>query len=69
MTDTERIMDHFNATAKCRKRREANPKLSYEPGCAYIQCEHADCRCIINDGDGGPLSELIARWERRNGAI
>lgn len=69
MTDQERIMNHFNQHAQCRKWAQANPKLKYEPGCAYIECEHADCRCRMNEGDGIPLSEFIAKWEARHGGF
>lgn len=67
MTDQERIMSHFNATATCKRRREAKPRLGYEPGCSFIECEHPSCPCRMNDGDGGPLSEFIARWMQRHG--
>lgn len=67
MTDMERIMDHFNQNATCRKRRDAKPQIGYLPGCAFIECEHADCRCRMNDGEGGPLSEFIARWQTLHG--
>lgn len=67
MTDFERIQNHFNALATCKRRRDAKPQLGYLPGCAFIECEHEKCACRMNDGDGGPLSEFIARWNARHG--
>jgi len=66
MTDFERIMNHFNAIAKC-KRRDAKPQLGYLPGCAFIECEHEKCACRMNDGEGLKLSEFIAKWNGRHG--
>ena len=66
-TDFERIRDHFNESATCKRRRDAKPKLGYEPGCAFIECEHSQCACRMNDGEGLPTSEFIARWQRRHG--
>ena len=68
MTDAERIMNTFNQNVTgCRWRQSSRPQLAYEPGCYYIHCEHDKCVCAMNDGDGGPVSEFIARWEKRNG--
>jgi hypothetical protein len=67
MTDFERIQNHFNDTAKCKRRRDAKPQLGYLPGCAFIECEHEKCACRMNDGEGGPLSEFIAHWNARHG--
>ena len=66
MTDQETITNKFNENARCRQKPEESPKLQYEPGCSFIECEHADCRCRMNDGDGGPLSAFIARWQARH---
>jgi hypothetical protein len=68
MTSQEAIMNHFNANSNgCKRRRDCKPQVSYEAGCTSIQCEHADCRCPMNDGDGGPLSDFLAKWEGRHG--
>jgi len=67
MTDFERIMNHFNLTAKCKRRRDAKPQLGYLPGCAFIECSHEKCACRMNDGEGLKLSEFIAKWNRRHG--
>lgn len=68
MTDMERIMNHFNQTVTgCRWRRESKPQIGYLPGCAFIECDHDKCVCAMNDGEGGPLSEFIARWQRQHG--
>jgi hypothetical protein len=67
MTDFERIVNHFNATAKCKRRRDGMPKLGYLPGCAFIECEHENCPCRMNDGDGLTLSAFIAKWNAHHG--
>lgn len=66
-TDYERIRDHFNESVTCKRRRDAKPQLGYDPGCAFIECEHEQCACRMNDGEGLPTSEFIARWQRRHG--
>lgn len=45
----------------------AKPQLGYEPGCSFIKCDAANCKCVMNDGDGGPLSAFIARWTAQHG--
>jgi hypothetical protein len=61
-------MNHFNTAVEgCKRRQQSKPRISYEPGCHFIECEHADCRCIMNDGDGGPVSDFIQRWNARHG--
>jgi hypothetical protein len=68
MTAQETITNVFNDTVPgCKRRRDAKPRLDYLPGCSFIECEHADCRCRMNDGDGGPISAFIARWQTAHG--
>jgi len=70
MTDHETIMHHFNESITgCKRRQTCKPQIAYDPGCHYIRCEHADCRCAMNDGDGGPVSEFIAKWHERHGRL
>jgi hypothetical protein len=64
MTEYERIRDRFNASTTCREGQR--PRLDYEPGCRYIECERGDaCRCRLNDGDVGPISAFLIRWRER----
>jgi hypothetical protein len=61
-------MSHWNANITgCKRRPNCKPQIAYDPGCEYIRCEHADCRCAMNNGDGEPTSEFLARWERMHG--
>ena len=66
-TDFERIQDEFNAKAVCRWRKDGKPQLGYDPGCLFIECELEKCPCRMNCGEGGPVSEFIARWQKRHG--
>ena len=64
MTDYERIRDIFNATATCR--HGERPRLEYEPGCLYVECDKGDaCKCRLNNGDGGSTSAFLIEWRRR----
>ena len=67
MTDWQRIADHFNATAKCRRLKTAQPKVSHEPGCTFIECQHDKCACRMNDHGDEPLSAFLARWQNKHG--
>lgn len=69
MTDWEKIANHFNATAKCRRRKDAKPQISYEPGVLSIGCEHPSCACRMNlHGDEKPtLTEILKEWQERHG--
>lgn len=68
MTEYERIIHHFNTTCSgCKRRRESKPQISYEPGCSTIRCDAEKCACAMNDGDSGPVSEFIAKWQRTHG--
>jgi len=67
MTDWERIASHFNATAKCRRRKDSKPRVEYEPGCLHIGCEHKNCTCQMNFHGDEPLSVTLARWQERHG--
>lgn len=66
-SEWERIADQFNASAKCKRRRQASPRVDHEPGCTFIRCEHADCVCAMNDPGDGTLSAFLARWQQRHG--
>lgn len=64
MTDYERIQHLFNSTAECRYGQR--PRLDYEPGCLYVECAKGDeCKCRLNDGDGGAVSAFLIRWRQR----
>ena len=69
MTDWYRIADHFNQTAKCRRFKDGKPKVSYEPGCLHIGCEHKNCACRMNfHGDEKPtLTEILKWWQESHG--
>jgi hypothetical protein len=67
MTAYEQIRNQFNESAACRYGEK--PRLDYEPGCAFIQCERYDCKCRLNDGDGVPTTALLIEWQRRFAAI
>jgi hypothetical protein len=67
MTDYERIRQQFNTTAICHLQQQ--PKLDYEPGCAFIQCERRNaCKCQLLDGDGGSTTALLIEWRARYAA-
>lgn len=67
MTDWERIINHFNATARCKRRREGKPQVSYEPGCLTISCDHEKCVCAMNFHGDEPLSTSLIKWQERHG--
>ena len=69
MTSWESIITSFNANAKCRRRKDAKPQISYEPGCLSIGCDHPSCACRTNlHGDEKPtLTELLKLWEDWHG--
>jgi len=67
MTPDEQTMKDFAATAKCRRRANASPRINHEPGVTWIECDHPKCACRINDGDGLPLPEFVKKWEGRHG--
>jgi hypothetical protein len=67
-SEHERFMNGFNLNTKgCKRRPNCKPQIAYDPGCEFIRCEHADCRCAINNGDGGTTSGFIAKWEATHG--
>ena len=66
-SDHERIAAHFCATARCKKRKVATLAVHHEAGVTWVCCEHADCACVLNDGDSPHLSETLAKWQRRHG--
>lgn len=69
-TEHERIMTHFNTnTTGCKRRRESKPQITYEPGCSTIRCDADRCPCAMNDGEGGPVSGLIAKWQGKHGVV
>lgn len=61
MTDDERTIAHFNASAKpCRSSKD-KPRLIYEPGCWTISCRDG-CRCQISDGDHTSPTPILTKW-------
>jgi hypothetical protein len=67
MTDWQRIAEAFNAGAKCKRRKDARPRVQHEPGCTFIACDHERCVCAMTDPGDGPLSALLARWQAVHG--
>lgn len=68
MTSQETITNVFNSTVQgCRRMTNAKPRLQYEPGCSFIECDAATCKCAMNDGEGGSLSGFIAKWQQQHG--
>ena len=63
-SDYEQIRRRFNSLSVCLY-GEA-PKLDYEPGCHFIECSKGEaCKCRMNDGDGGPVTEFLIRWKQQ----
>jgi len=57
-----RIIRHFEENARsCIHGNRAI--VIYEPGCLYIHTEK--CNCNVTDGDGLPLSQVLAKWPPR----
>lgn len=80
LTEDERNMKHFNENVRgCKRRRESKPQIYYIPGCEFITCDPVNedgessapavCRCSMNNGDGGPTSAFIAKWQERHGVL
>lgn len=67
MTDWERIANHFNSTAKCRRRKDGKPQVHHEPGVTYVCCEARRCACAMNGHGDEPLTLFLARWQRLHG--
>ena len=65
MTEYERIREQFNATAECIHHQR--PRLDYEPGCLFVECNLESCKCRAIDGDGGPVSPFLINWQQRFG--
>lgn len=63
MTDYERIRNQFNASTICRY--GSKPRLEYEPGCQYIECQRDDCKCRAVDGDGIATTAFLIDWNAR----
>lgn len=61
MSDWERIVNHFEATARCVHKNA--PKVSYEPGCLVVECD--GCNCAHHDGNGLPLTQVLIEWKKR----
>jgi hypothetical protein len=67
ISDFERIASHFNATARCRRSKDAKPQVQYEPGCVWIECQHKQCSCRTNGHGDESLTSFLAKWQERNG--
>ena len=63
-TDWERIKDQFEAKARCR---HGNRPMIHHDGCTWIECSKETCKCMMADGDGIPLSQLLANWQEKFG--
>lgn len=65
MSDWEKIVNHFEATAKCRCKNK--PRVHYDPGCVVIDT-NGNCKCQMHDGEGLPLTQVLAEWQKKFGA-
>lgn len=61
-SEWERIVDHFEATAKCRCGNR--PRVFYEPGLTIIDT-NGNCLCQHHDGEGFTLTQVLAEWSSR----
>lgn len=65
MTAWEQIKRQFEAGTVCRQHKQT-PLVQHEPGCTFIECARGDdCRCRMSNGDGGPLTPFLAKWQER----
>lgn len=65
MTAFEHIKQQFEARAVCRLQKQT-PRLHYEPGCRFIECERGDaCKCRLHDGDNTTITPILTEWQRR----
>ena len=65
MTAFEQIKAQFESRVVCRFQKQT-PRLHYEPGCLFIECDLADaCKCRMNDGDNRATTPILAEWQRR----
>lgn len=64
MTAYERIRDQFQTSTICRYGQQ--PRLEYDPGCLYIECQLGEpCKCRLADGDGITTTAFLIEWRRR----
>lgn len=63
MTDDERIMRHFNESAKPCRHSKQKPRLLWD-GCWCINCADG-CKCQISDGDNTSATHILTRWNRQ----
>lgn len=64
MTAWEQIKRQFEAGAVCRYKQ--TPRLHYEPGCMWIECDRGDdCKCRMNNGDTKVVTPFLAEWHAR----
>lgn len=62
MSGWEKIINHFEATAKCIHGHR--PHVSYDPGCVVIDT-NGNCKCESHCGDGLPLTQVLIEWKKR----
>jgi hypothetical protein len=67
MTDWQRIANHFNQSARCRRSKDARPQVAHEPGCTFIECQHEKCACRTNAHGDEPLSMTLQKWQEAHG--
>jgi hypothetical protein len=64
MTAWEQIKRQFEAGTVCRNKQ--TPRLNYEPGCMWIECDCGDaCKCRMNNGDTTTVTPFLAAWQER----
>ena len=66
MPEWEKIKRQFEAGTVCKLYKQT-PRLYYEPGCMWIECDRGDdCRCRMTNGDTRAVTPLLAEWQARH---
>jgi hypothetical protein len=64
-SDHERIVELFESRSKCAHGNHGH--VDYVAGCTTVNT-NGKCLCQLNDGEGHPLSTVLATWLERFGA-
>lgn len=64
-SEWERMVYHFESTARCVHKNK--PRVFYEPGLTVVDT-NGNCLCQSHDGDGLPLTQVLAEWIKSFGA-
>ena len=65
MSDWEKIIKHFEATAQCVHKNK--PRVFYQPGLLVLDT-NGNCKCEFWDGEGLPLTQVLMEWQKRFGS-